>query len=280
MRPTWIICGALAFGACDDGATPALTPDLAVDAAPMDAQIDAAQTDAAQIDARVDAADDATPIDATPPEDAALRVDSAPVDMRVVDMTPPDSAVADMAPLDMALPDMAPLDMGPPREDRCFDEIDNDDDGRVDCADPDCRPLAACFDHPEDCENGVDDNGDNWADCEDVLCLDVCPPEGDPPLDAAAIQARFDLVCTQCHAGAQPAALLDLTAFEETTIGVLSTQVAGLRIVPGDRQASYLWRKMAYSFRTFEGGGGEGMPPVDAQDASFVDRFGDWIDAL
>lgn len=274
---------ATLLSACDDG-----DPTPQPDARPADMQLDAAPADAVVLDA---APLDAAPLDAAP-LDAAPDLDLATVDMRAPDVSVPDMTrldmAIDMAPLDRGPPDMAPVDLGPDLdppdrgpapEQACFDLVDNDGDGRIDCADPDCRPRGACFDHPEDCENGVDDNGDNWADCDDVLCLDVCPPAGDPPVDAAAIQARFDQVCTQCHAGAQPAARLDLTAFEATTVNVRSTQVDGFRIVPGDRQSSYLWRKMAYSYRTFEGGGGEGMPPVDALDASFVDRFGDWIDA-
>lgn len=280
MRWGWTALGVLGCLACDDGDPGPIVPDaLTIDAAVIDASIlDASPMDAAAPDASpLDAALDAGPADAAP-----LLMDAA--DVAPPDMRGPADMALDMTPADMTLPDMAvdmrAPDLGPPRELACFDEIDNDGDGRVDCADPDCRPGGACFDHPETCDNGVDDNGDNWADCDDVLCLDVCPPAGDPPLNAAMIQARFDQVCVQCHSGAQPAARLDLTAFEQTTINVRSTQVDGLRITPGDRQASYLWRKVAYSYRTFQGGGGEGMPPIDAQEASFVDRFGDWIDAL
>lgn len=223
-------------------------------------------------------------------------IDMAPgrPDMRVLDMAPDRALMPDGAPdalVDMSLdaaPDMPPdaaldmaiVDQGSPREQACFDALDNDGDGRIDCADPDCRPLIACFDAPEDCGNGVDDNGDNWVDCDDVLCLNECPPQPGPALDVAAIQARFDTDCLGCHAGPFADAVLDLTDFVETTVGVRSSQVEGFRIVPGDHRASYMWRKMADEFRNFEGGGGEGMPPVDALDAHFVRRFGDWIDAL
>lgn len=267
---------ALSLHGCPDPAT----------TGPVAPRPDQALIDASPLDMRVR---DATPVDMAGPRDAALdqapdlaldmRPDLAPLDQGPpVDMAP-DRAV-DMA-LDLAVdmaPDLLPPDLGPRPERACFDAMDNDDDGLVDCADPDCRQEVACFDYPEDCENGVDDNGDLHADCDDVLCLEVCPPVDRPPIEAAEIQARFDLECLGCHAGPQPDALLDLTDFQAATVGVASTQVGGVRIAPGDRQASYLWRKMAYTFRTFQGGGGEAMPPTGPLDADFVDRLGDWID--
>lgn len=274
----WAVLAILLAG-CPESATegPILVrPDQAmIDANPLDMRI----VDAAPPDARtIDQALPDQAVDATPPDAAHdMRIVDAAPDAQPVDMAPPDAAV-DMAPPDARPIDMLPPDLGPLPERACFDEIDNDGDDLIDCADPDCRHEVACFDYPEDCGNGVDDNGDLWADCDDVLCLTECPPVDRPAIDAAAIQARFDAECTQCHAGPQPAALLDLTAFEETTVGVRSSQVEGLRIAPGDRQASYLWRKMAYTFRTFEGGGGEAMPPDGPLDAAFVDQLGDWIE--
>lgn len=290
MSRPFVLLAALAGVGCFDPAT-STSPRPAVDASALDMQpVDAALdrgVDSGPLDAAVDAgpldaAVDASPLDrgadATPDMAPDATPDAAP-DMAAdatVDMTP--DATPDMAA--DATPDMAP-DLGPLPERACFDGEDNDGDGLVDCADPDCRPEVACFDFPETCDNGVDDNGDGWVDCDDVFCLDApdaCPPMDRPPIDAAAIQARFDAECLDCHSGPQPSALLDLTDFQATTVGVASTQVEGLRIAPGDREASYLWRKMAYTFRTFVGGGGEAMPPTGPLDAAFVDQFGDWID--
>jgi hypothetical protein len=280
MMRAWWMLGVLVMG-CDDAADPPVAPPI--DSNVTDAHID----DFAILDMRPDPpAMDMRAIDMRRDQALDMRPDRA-MDMArdhaidaAPDLMPVMDAAIDMAPVVDAAPDMSIVDQGPPREQACFDEMDNDGDGRIDCADPDCRPQIACFDAPEDCGNGVDDNGDDWVDCDDVLCLSECPPQPGPALDVAAIQARFDMDCVGCHSEPQPAAQLDLTAFVETTVDVRSTQVNGFRVVSGDHRASYMWRKMAYEFRNFEGGGGEGMPPIDAMDAHFVRRFGDWIDAL
>jgi hypothetical protein len=243
-------------------------------------------------------APDAAPAlpDAAPPADGAVRADAsppsdgAPPDARIGDAWVPDAAGpgAGVAPPD---PDASPVDAGPPPlpdaaavpyEFICYDGLDGDEDGRTDCEDPDCRGLGGCFDAPERCDNGRDDNGDDRVDCDDVLCLGVAPC-GVPdvaPFTTAEVQALFAASCDPCHFPPAPDALLDLTApFEAVTVGVVSTEVPPmLRVAPGDRAASYLYRKVAYSYRGV--GGGEGMPPERPLPAADVERLGRWIDAL
>ncbi|MEZ4469073.1 MAG: hypothetical protein R3F43_32725 [bacterium] len=165
----------------------------------------------------------------------------------------------------------------------CFNGLDDDGDGPVDCADPDCRSNPSCFETPEDCGNGVDDNGDERIDCDDVLCLPTCGPSPDGPLPEDEIQRVFDDFCVSCHNPVDHIALLDLTIpFARDTVGIASSEVVGLRIQPGDRVGSYLYRKLAFAFRDVPGGGGEGMPPWPGVPlpAATVDRIGQWIDAL
>lgn len=256
--------------ALEDAAVDAATPDL--DRGTTDGPPDAQRTDARPEDARV--------VDARSPDGQVLD----PLDLGPVDAAPPDAA-RDAAARDAHLPDVsvdAVVDAGPPREVDCFNNLDDDNDGRFDCADPDCRRNGACFEHYEDCENGVDDNGNDRIDCEDVLCQDVCPPSPEGPLEVDEIQAIFDEFCNGCH-GHDQDAVLDLRApFTANTVGVPSSEVVGLRIAPGSREDSYLYRKLAFTYRRFPGGGGEGMPPWPEfpLPASTVDRIGQWIDGL
>lgn len=274
MRRWWVLaiwgCTTSPGGAGVDAAQDPLDGGLPADAR----STDAAPPDGSPRDAGLDGAHpDAMARDAAAPDAAAG--DAHPGDAHVRDAAPRDAAPRD------AEADATPPDAAPPRE-ACFNQADDDGDGRVDCADPDCRRSGACFDHAEDCANGLDDNGDDHTDCDDVRCLSVCPPSAAGPLQVAEIQAIFDTECNACH-GAARLALLDLRApFTADTVNVRSSEVQGLRIVPGRRQDSYLYRKLAFTFREVNGGGGEGMPPLPAAPlpAETVDRIGQWIDAL
>ncbi|MCC7070798.1 MAG: RHS repeat protein [Deltaproteobacteria bacterium] len=53
-----------------------------------------------------------------------------------------------------------------PTED-CFDQLDNDCDGRTDCEESECHLPS------EDCFNGIDDNCDELTDCEDPACQEL-----------------------------------------------------------------------------------------------------------
>ena len=283
LRASWWVL-ALGLVGCDSGQAPPVDQGVAP---PPDAR---PRPDARLRDAAPDV-DDARPADRGP-------ADGGPLDQGAQDMGLRDMGLRDMGAQDMGLPDQGdPLDQGlqdqgvldaalpdmaaGPRE-ACFNGLDDDGDGRTDCADPDCRRSGACFDQFEDCENGLDDNGDDRVDCDDVRCLQVCPPSAAGPMQEAEIQAVFDQACNVCH-GAAALALLDLRApFTADSVGVPSSEVRGLRIAPGSRADSYLYRKLAFTFREVPGGGGEGMPPLPdvSLPAETVDRIGQWIDAL
>ncbi len=243
---------------------------------------DAARPDAGAGDAARpgDAASpDATPGDAARPDAAPGDLDAArpgPSDALSADAARPDASARDARPPPM--PDAADV----PYEFICYDGLDGDGDGRTDCEDPDCRGNGGCFDAPERCDNGRDDNGDDRVDCDDVLCLGdaACPLPDVAPFTTDEVQALLEARCAPCHFPPAPDALLDLTApFADVTVGVVSTEVPPmLRVAPGDRQASYLYRKVAYSYRPV--GGGEGMPPEQPLLATDVERLGRWIDAL
>lgn len=60
----------------------------------------------------------------------------------------------------------------------CGNNIDDDNNGKTDCDDPVCAVQAECKDAlpKESCENGIDDDGDGQADCLDTDCANqsVC----------------------------------------------------------------------------------------------------------
>ena len=59
----------------------------------------------------------------------------------------------------------------------CFNEKDDNGDGRIDCDDPYCFVHKSCI--PEDCSNKIDDNDDGFTDCDDAACKKElkCQPE-------------------------------------------------------------------------------------------------------
>ncbi len=59
----------------------------------------------------------------------------------------------------------------------CFNQEDDNGDGRIDCDDPYCFVQKSCI--PEDCFNKIDDNGDGFTDCDDDACKSElrCQPE-------------------------------------------------------------------------------------------------------
>lgn len=99
---------------------------------------------------------------------------------------------------------------------------------------------------------------------------------------AAEVQDLFDTKCVRCHASNN--ALLDLSSFEKSTIGVATaggraecaTSKYRVRIVPGDREASLLWHKVKGTHDC-----GEKMPPSGSRlTADETERLGLYIDAL
>lgn len=95
-----------------------------------------------------------------------------------------------------------PTTEGPPRDETCSDNIDNDEDGLVDQADPDCQePEGPPGD--ETCSDGVDNDGDGLIDGDDPDC--VQPPQcsdgvdNDDPEDTLV-----DAADPGCHTDGDP----------------------------------------------------------------------------
>ncbi len=53
----------------------------------------------------------------------------------------------------------------------CKDNIDNNNDGRLDCEDPWCYHLPVCM--KEICDDKIDNNGDDKIDCDDPMCANA-----------------------------------------------------------------------------------------------------------
>ena len=53
----------------------------------------------------------------------------------------------------------------------CKDNIDNNNDGRLDCEDPWCYHLPVCM--KEICDDKIDNNGDDKIDCDDPTCANA-----------------------------------------------------------------------------------------------------------
>lgn len=261
---------ALLFVGCDDGTADELSPDAAVDvveASPDMASLDAGRaSDLSVPDSQLDGA----------PDRAVGDVAAEPLDVAV------DAALDAAVDAEPDLAADAALDVpAVPREIACFDGLDDDDDGRVDCADPDCRNTAACFDVREDCADGIDNTGDDHVDCADVTCAEQCPAPDVPAFTDDELQALMLARCQPCHVGGGNDGAMRLDPpFRDAIVNVASSQVPELRIKPGDRQASYLYRKVAYTFREVPGGGGEGMPPVEPLSRAELEQLGRWIEAL
>ena len=89
-------------------------------------------------------------------------------------------------------------------EEHCSNGKDDDGDKKVDCDDSDCTGSKQC--EPEDCFNEIDDNENGLLDCEEPSCssLPQCAPEdctngtddnGDGKTDCADTQCRNALIC-------------------------------------------------------------------------------------
>jgi len=68
---------------------------------------------------------------------------------------------------------------GIPFEKDCDDQVDNDNDGKVDCADEDCTNAPGCsgtkygIPYETACDDQVDNDNDGKTDCEDADCLNA-----------------------------------------------------------------------------------------------------------
>ena len=190
---------------------------------------------------------------------------------------------------------------------QCEVEGDEDGDSLADCDDPDCQAAPTC--QSELCENGADDDGDLAADCDDDDCagfpaclVEICGNDLDDdqdtfddcddddclmeaacrvPYSEDEIQGLFNIYCAGCHTagGASGGLRLD-PPFAANTVNLPAVRGLLDRIEPGDRQRSFLFRKIEGA--QVDVGGGDPMPPpprVRLQ-ALQIERIGLWIDSL
>lgn len=119
-----------------------------------------------------------------------------------------------------------------------------------------------------------------------LACLAACSDQGtEPQLDdagdgngggptvsfAADVQPLFDANCIGCH-GANGGLSLAAGSSYDNLVGVPAQGYAGNRVVPGDPDASVLYRKLSGA----QGVGGP-MPPTGFLPAATVDLVRTWI---
>ncbi len=119
-------------------------------------------------------------------------------------------------------------------------------------------------------------------------CVDVDQSvAGEAPLTLESVRDTLFVSCTwsACHSGANPAADLDLTTddLHAALVGVDSTRDEGRKLVePGDRNASTLYRRVAYCEPEKLGGGTQAHMPWGSPtllEPELVNKLGEWIDA-
>lgn len=159
----------------------------------------------------------------------------------------------------------------------CGDGEDNNLDSLADCDDPACAAVPACI--VETCDNGVDDNADELVDCDDDDCYGVerCMV----PYTVDEMQQLFNANCEGCHVGGQALGGLSLEPpFLAQTVNVPAVRLPLDRIEPGDREASFLYRKIAGT--QADVGGGNRMPNLPGVTLSRlqIERVGLFIDTL
>lgn len=133
---------------------------------------------------------------------------------------------------------------------------------------PATSPAASASADPTGDTTGSTDTGTTGA------------PAG--PSHADAVQPIWDEYClAACHEPAgSGASVLLLTPNDAylQLVGVASPAYPDLvRVVPGDREASYLWHKLGGTHLEF-GGGGVKMPIYGALDPDELEVVGAWID--
>ena len=109
-----------------------------------------------------------------------------------------------------------------------------------------------------------------------ALLLTACPGAIDPTLTAIQEEV-FGPSCAQggCHAGSDPAADLDLRSAEaayEGLVDVDASEVDGIRVIPGDPEASVL-----YQLLLDPAGESRRMPVGRRLDDQEIRAVRDWI---
>lgn len=95
---------------------------------------------------------------------------------------------------------------------------------------------------------------------------------------AADVQAIYTARCAPCHTNGAATGGVNLDDHVASTVGVPSTQTALDLVQAGDRQQSYLWRKLAGTHLDVAGGLGGQMPTTGALEPAEIELIGIWID--
>lgn len=116
-----------------------------------------------------------------------------------------------------------------------------------------------------------------FVSCEDQItttCEDGQLPENLAVTFSHVQHYVFDSYCVSCHSGAAAQGGLDLSAGQSymNLIDRVASSSGAKRVVPGDRDNSYLMKRLTGS------DGFSTMPPAGKIDQRFIDLVGNWID--
>lgn len=96
----------------------------------------------------------------------------------------------------------------------------------------------------------------------------------------AQVQALFTASCQPCHTAGAATGGINLDSVGDV-VGAPSTQADDMNLIePGDRENSYIWRKLNNTHTDVPGGSGQIMPTSGALEAAQLDLVGRWIDSL
>lgn len=96
----------------------------------------------------------------------------------------------------------------------------------------------------------------------------------------AQVQALFTASCQPCHTAGAATGGINLDSVGDV-VGAPSTQADDMNLIePGDRENSYIWRKLNGTHTDVPGGSGQIMPTGGALEAAQIDLVGQWIDSL
>ena len=138
--------------------------------------------------------------------------------------------------------------------------------------------LVATFEAWVDAGAVCDGDADTDTDTDTDTDADADADADTDPVDPATCeeaQGVVDQACTACH-GQQTYAGLDLRQIADV-IDQPATQATLDLVEPGDRTASYLWRKLEGTHGA-AGGSGTAMPPSASLSAQDLQIVGSWID--
>jgi hypothetical protein len=94
------------------------------------------------------------------------------------------------------------------------------------------------------------------------------------------VQALFSATCMPCHINGAATGGINLDSIADV-VDAPSTQADDMSLIePGDRENSYIWRKLNNTHTDVPGGSGQVMPTSGALEAAQIDLVGQWIDSL